>query len=117
MGVLANAIEATPPGGTVSVTTDTVPFRNGFLGARISIEDTGEGIHPENLERVFEPFFTTKANGTGIGLPLAKKFAERNGGTISISRGTHGGVRVEVVFPAKDSQSSVKNVEQPVARG
>lgn len=115
-GLLVNAIEATPSGGTVSITTDLVPFGSASQGLRISIEDTGEGIHPENLKRVFEPFFTTKPNGTGIGLPLAKKFVEKNRGSISLSKGSNGGTRVEVVFPITDTKSSVKDVEQPIAR-
>jgi signal transduction histidine kinase len=75
------------------------PGTNGAAALVIAVDDTGEGIPPENRERVFEPFFTTKPTGTGIGLPLAKKFVERNGGAIVISDGTSGGTRVEVTFP------------------
>ena len=66
---------------------------------QLSIEDTGEGIPAENRERVFEPFFTTKPHGTGIGLPLAKKFVERNGGTIAIANGVNAGTKVEITLP------------------
>jgi two-component system sensor histidine kinase HydH len=98
-GLLTNAVEATPKGGTVTVTTRVQPGTNGAAALVIAVDDTGEGIPPENRERVFEPFFTTKPTGTGIGLPLAKKFVERNGGAIVISDGTSGGTRVEVTFP------------------
>jgi signal transduction histidine kinase len=63
------------------------------------VEDTGGGIPDENRERIFEPFFTTKPHGTGIGLPLAKKFVERNRGKISILDGSSGGAKIEVTFP------------------
>jgi two-component system, NtrC family, sensor histidine kinase HydH len=97
MVLITNALEATPAGGKVTITTSG---RNGNGRAvRVSIQDTGEGIPEENRERVFEPFFTTKPNGTGIGLPLAKKFVERNGGTITISNGGHSGTRIDVEFP------------------
>ncbi len=99
LGLLTNAIEATPAGGTVTVRTETVPFQETSHGVRVSIEDTGTGILPENYQQVFEPFFTTKPQGTGIGLPLTKKFAERNGGVITISKGSKGGARVDFTFP------------------
>jgi len=101
MGLITNAIEATPKSGTVTVRTKY--YNSNGRGVTISIEDTGEGIPAENRERVFEPFFTTKPHGSGIGLALAKKFVERNGGTISISSGSNGGTRIDVNFPSARS--------------
>jgi len=101
--LLTNAIEATPPGGTVTASSTAGSFRADARGILVSIEDTGEGIPPENRERVFEPFFTTKPHGTGIGLPLAKKFVERSGGLIAVTDGSKGGARVEIRFPISDS--------------
>jgi signal transduction histidine kinase len=98
-GLLTNAVEATPKGGSVTVSTRLRPGTNGAAAIVIAVDDTGEGIPPENHERVFEPFFTTKPSGTGIGLPLARKFVERNGGAISIADGPSGGTHVEVTFP------------------
>jgi signal transduction histidine kinase len=98
-GLLTNAVEATPKGGSVTVSTRLRPGVNGAAAVVIAVDDTGEGIPPENRERVFEPFFTTKPTGTGIGLPLAKKFVERNGGVIAISDGPSGGTHIEVAFP------------------
>jgi signal transduction histidine kinase len=97
MGVITNALEATPRGGRVTVRTKL--HNANPRAVRISIEDTGEGIPAEYREGVFEPFFTTKFRGTGIGLPLAKKFVEKNGGTISISAARSGGTRVDIKFP------------------
>jgi two-component system, NtrC family, sensor histidine kinase HydH len=85
MGLITNALEATPRGGVVTVRTKSSNHSGDGKTVQVSIEDTGEGIPVENRERVFEPFFTTKPHGTGIGLPLAKKFLERNGATIIIS--------------------------------
>ena len=50
----------------------------------VSINDTGIGISPENLEKLFEPLFTTKAKGIGLGLTLAKNLMEGNGGAIEV---------------------------------
>ncbi len=99
MGLITNALEATPRGGRVSIFTKAQKNKGGPATIIVSVEDTGEGIPAEIRQQVFEPFFTTKAHGTGIGLPLAKKFVERNGGKITISDGPSGGAKFEVAFP------------------
>jgi signal transduction histidine kinase len=99
MGLITNALEATPKGGRVTIRTNTFKGNGPTTSINISIEDTGEGIPVDSRERVFDPFFTTKPDGTGIGLPLAKKFVERNGGKIIVSDGTSGGAKFDVVFP------------------
>ena len=53
-------------------------------GVRIMVADDGEGIRPEDLDRVFDPFFTTKKGGTGLGLPICRKIVEDHGGTIEL---------------------------------
>jgi two-component system, NtrC family, sensor histidine kinase HydH len=105
MGLLTNAVEATGHGGAVAVGTRSSAPDAGAKAIHISVEDSGEGIPPENLPRVFEPFFTTKPHGTGIGLPLAKKFIEVNGGSIAIGKGARCGTKVEITLPAGGSTS------------
>jgi two-component system sensor histidine kinase HydH len=104
MGLVTNALEATPNGGRVTIRTNTLKDNGSATNVHISIEDTGEGIPVDSRERVFDPFFTTKPDGTGIGLPLARKFVERNGGKIIISDGTSGGAKFDVVFPVGGSK-------------
>jgi two-component system sensor histidine kinase HydH len=103
MGLVTNALEATPNGGRVTIRTNTLKDNGSATSVHISIEDTGEGIPVDSRERVFDPFFTTKPDGTGIGLPLARKFVERNGGKIIVSDGTSGGAKFDVVFPVGGS--------------
>jgi PAS domain S-box-containing protein len=50
----------------------------------IAVQDTGEGIPPENMRKLFEPLFTTKARGIGLGLSISQKLAELNGGRIEV---------------------------------
>lgn len=97
MVLMTNALEATPKGGAVTIRTSSSDY-NSSKTVQISIEDKGAGIPEENRERVFEPFFTTKPHGTGIGLPLAKKFVEINGGKIALINGSSG-TKVEITLP------------------
>ncbi len=82
LNLVANALQATPPGGRLTITlvesTDQV---------EILFEDTGCGMTPEILENLFDPFFTTKevGQGTGLGLSLTRKMIESHGGTIGAS--------------------------------
>jgi two-component system, NtrC family, sensor kinase len=99
MGLVTNALEATPRGGVVTVRTKSSNQSGDGKTVQISIEDTGAGIPVENRERVFEPFFTTKPYGTGIGLPLAKKFLERNGATIIIADAAGAGTKIAITLP------------------
>jgi signal transduction histidine kinase len=103
MGLITNALEATPKGGRVTIRTHTLTGNGSATRINVSIEDTGEGIPVESRERVFAPFFTTKPDGTGIGLSLAKKFVERNGGKITVSNGIAGGAKFDVTFPVRGS--------------
>ena len=116
MGVITNALEATPKGGSVTIRTQSVDHGGEGHAVRLSIEDTGEGIPSENRERVFEPFFTTKPHGTGIGLPLAKKFIERNGGAIGISASSGIGTKLEITLPVA-SAAVVRNENEKIAAG
>ncbi|MBL8920290.1 MAG: HAMP domain-containing histidine kinase [Myxococcaceae bacterium] len=50
----------------------------------LEVHDEGPGIAADLQARVFEPFFTTREKGTGLGLPLARKLVEANGGTLSL---------------------------------
>ena len=67
LNVAANAIEATPAGGAVTIRTER---RDG--GAAIVVQDTGTGMSAAILEKVGTPFFTTRREGTGLGVVLAR---------------------------------------------
>jgi signal transduction histidine kinase len=65
----------------------------------IEIADTGVGMDPESLARIFEPYFSTKATGTGLGLTIAKRNVELNGGSIAVHSDKGRGTTVTMTFP------------------
>jgi PAS domain S-box-containing protein len=89
--IIANALDATPQGGSLKISTRKLMGSMGD-GIQVVIRDSGTGIRQEHLERIFEPFFTTKGNlGTGIGLWVARQLIERRGGQISVASSTEPG--------------------------
>jgi signal transduction histidine kinase len=89
--IIANAVDAMPQGGKLSISTRTLLSSAGD-GIQTVIRDNGTGIRQEHLQQVFEPFFTTKGDlGTGIGLWVAKQLVETRGGQISVASSTEKG--------------------------
>jgi signal transduction histidine kinase len=78
INILANAAKFTDQ-GSIAIETNR-DDANKF--ARVTIKDTGSGIHPEVLPKMFEKFVTRSQKGTGIGLYISKKIVEAHGGTI-----------------------------------
>lgn len=94
INLVGNAIEATPPGGQVSVSCTPTT-----VGAQIVVRDTGKGMTPEELQRVGTPFFTTRAQGTGLGVHLARGVIAQHGGTITYETEPGCGTTVVIVLP------------------
>jgi signal transduction histidine kinase len=94
LNIVNNGLQATQPGGTVSVDT-----RLTGTAAEIIFKDTGTGIESGIIDRVFEPFFTTKADGTGLGLAVCRKIVEGHGGTLKIESEPGKGTTVVVSLP------------------
>jgi signal transduction histidine kinase len=67
--------------------------------AILTVEDSGEGIHPEDLDRVFIPFFTSEPSGTGLGLSICQKIIEAHQGQIKIESKKGAGTKALVTLP------------------
>ena len=67
----------------------------------VEITDTGVGMDEEALDRIFEPYFSTKATGTGLGLTIAKRNVELNGGTIEVRSERGVGTTVTIALPIR----------------
>ncbi|MCP4679778.1 MAG: hypothetical protein GY854_30665 [Deltaproteobacteria bacterium] len=93
--LIGNAIDAADKteGGNVRVRVEADP--NAVV---VTIEDNGEGIDPGAAKRIFEPFVTTKAEGTGLGLYIAKERADQMGAELSCQSRPEGGTVFTVRF-------------------
>ncbi len=74
--------------------------------ARVTVEDAGPGVPADTRDRLFEAFFTTKAEGTGLGLPIARRLAEMNGGALDLAPDPSplGGARFVLTLPARPGE-------------
>ena len=102
--MIDNSLHAMPGAGTLSVaaTFHEQPARQ----VRIRVRDTGVGMDADALSRLFEPYFSTKAVGTGLGLTIAKRNVELNGGSIAIESETGKGTTVTIVLPVDGAAPS-----------
>jgi len=94
INIIKNAIEASPEGGTIHIETS---LQNGR--ATIRVTDEGEGIGPEDSERIFEPFYSTKDRGSGLGLCISQRIIDEHGGTIRVEAPDGGGTRFVIELP------------------
>ncbi|VXC31460.1 histidine kinase famiy protein [Sphingomonas sp. 8AM] len=109
LNIVNNARDAMPNGGLVTIST--LPRHlNGDAAAHdlpsgdyvvVQVEDDGDGMTPEVLERATEPFFTTRSTGkgTGLGLAMASGFVRQSGGRLEIESTPGKGTVVRMLFP------------------
>jgi signal transduction histidine kinase len=102
--LLSNAVKFTPAGGTVRVSVERLD-----LHLRLTVSDTGKGIHPQFLPHVFDRFrqaentISRTHGGLGLGLSIARHLVELHGGTIdATSEGIGMGATFTVTFPISE---------------
>jgi two-component system NtrC family sensor kinase len=96
LNLFTNAIDAMRDGGNLTVTSKTL---NG--NTEILIEDSGQGIPPENLKNLFQPFFSTKefGKGSGLGLAICKEIIRAHGGDITVESTEGAGTQFRILLP------------------
>lgn len=97
--LIANAIEAMPRGGMLSMRSRVSEDK---VAIELQLIDTGVGIPAEQLQNIFQPFNTHKRKGLGLGLALVKRTMERIGGSIRIDSQIGRGTHVTLVFPVEN---------------
>jgi signal transduction histidine kinase len=100
INILANAVKFTPAGGRVGLA-----MRRTDKGLLIEVKDTGIGIPADKIDLAMAPFSQVETDtnrqyqGTGLGLPLAKRLVELHGGTLSLASEVNRGTVVSIIIP------------------
>ena len=124
LNLAVNARDAMPAGGplTISAHEENLSVGNSLRLTPgkyvcLSIEDKGEGMSEDTINRATEPFFTTKGvgKGTGLGLSMVQGFAEQSGGRLRLKSTKDVGTRAELWLPATEAEDEPKPAEAPLS--
>ncbi len=94
LNIFLNAMQAMPGGGLIRVRLFARDDR-----VAVVIEDEGEGIPADILEKIWDPFFTTKDGGTGLGLGIVKNIVDSHNGEVRVENRPVSGSRVRILLP------------------
>jgi len=115
--LLTNAVRFTRPGGSVTVKAARHPDE-----LEIAVIDTGVGIDPADHERIFQEFeqagsWEQRKEGTGLGLPLARRMIELHGGSLSLVSSPGRGSTFTVRLPLRPATSNASESTVPATTG
>jgi two-component system NtrC family sensor kinase len=99
--LITNAIQATKPGGRVTIATSRAGDQ-----IHVSVADTGSGIPANRISAIFDDFVTTKRRGLGLGLAISKRIVEQLDGKIVVESEVGHGTMFTLQFPARDDRSA-----------
>ena len=104
INLIDNAMEALAGVDERSLRIACELARDGTM-ARLTIEDTGAGVVPEDRERLFTPYFSTRKEGTGLGLSIASRIVSDHGGYIGAEPNSPRGTRFIIELPVCQESS------------
>ncbi len=96
INLISNAIDASPDGGTVTVSL--LNHENIML---IEVSDKDKGVDESIAEKIFEPFISAKSKGTGLGLSISKKIVEAHAGKLAYRNNIDVGTTFRISIPAE----------------
>ncbi|HEX7050899.1 MAG TPA: ATP-binding protein [Longimicrobiales bacterium] len=109
MNLISNAVDAMPDGGSLRF----IGRAEGDL-ALVAVQDTGNGMTPDVVERALEPFFTTKGvHGTGLGLPEVFGIVRRHGGNLEVESWPGVGTTVLISLPRMKTAAQPAKLVRP----
>ncbi len=94
LNIILNANQAMPSGGKITVSAYKT---NNHVS--IDIADTGEGIPSDRIDKLFNLFYSTKEDGTGLGLPIAKRIVDMHNGEIKVKSKEGEGTIFSIILP------------------
>ncbi|MBN1354654.1 hypothetical protein JXA40_00110 [bacterium] len=98
LNLVLNSFQAMERGGDIRIRVSHDPERDCLL---IILADSGHGILDGDRNLIFEPFHTSKHNGTGLGLPIARRIVQDHGGDIEVLKSDASGTTMQIVLPLK----------------
>lgn len=127
--ILSNAFKSTNNNGIITVEVSEIKEHNFNLidaanplkAIKISIEDTGKGIHPDEIGKIFTRFYQIKErneqyySGTGIGLEVVKSFVELHRGDLEVESEIGVGTKFSIFLPSDKEQYNSSNIVQSTA--
>ena len=94
LNLIINGVQAMEDGGTLTVRAKPLDE-----GVQIEVEDTGQGIEPEQFDKIFDLFISTKEEGTGVGLTIVKQIIEGHGGRVNVESNPGQGTKFSILLP------------------
>jgi CheY-like chemotaxis protein len=122
--ILLNAFEATSDGGEIHVRTENVVVDDAMAAStpgldvanyiRLTVEDTGDGMSPETLDRVYEPYFSTKNGGRWLGMAAVYGIAKNHLSAIHGESELGKGTRFDLYLPATMAEANEEPIPVPL---